>query len=81
MNEYIKLLMYHHLLYCRSYTDLSETLPWRIAFDYRPVPLGFVVSKVALEQISLRILRFPPVGVFRSMPHIRSLSDASDIDG
>ena len=59
MNTYIKLLMYHHMLYRRSYTDLSETLPWRIGFDYRPVPFGFVVSKVALEQISLRVLRLP----------------------
>jgi hypothetical protein len=78
--KYIKLLTCYHLLHRRSYTDLSETLLRRLGFHYRPAHLGFVLSKVALEQISEPSTSASTVGTFRPVLHIHSLSDASTID-
>ena len=79
MNKYIKLLMYYHLSHRRSSTDLSETLPRRLGFDYRAVNLGFVVSKLTLEQIFLRVLRLPPVSIFRYVVYLTLLPSTADI--
>lgn len=37
---------------------------WRPVFDSRPVRVGFMVDRVALRQVSLRVLWFFPVTIF-----------------
>jgi len=37
---------------------------WRPVFDSRPVQVGFVVDRVALRQVSVWVLWFPPVTIF-----------------
>jgi hypothetical protein len=39
-------------------------------FDPRPVPVRLVVDKVALGQVSLPVLRFPPVSILPPPLHI-----------
>jgi hypothetical protein len=42
---------------------MSCLLPRRFGFDYSPIPVEFVVDRVAVGQVSLLILRFSSVGV------------------
>jgi hypothetical protein len=41
----------------------SSLLWWRLGFAPKPVHVGFVVEKVALRQVFLRVLRVSPVNV------------------
>jgi hypothetical protein len=41
--------------------------PW---FNTRPIPVGFVVDKVALGQVCLRVLLFLPILIIPQMLHI-----------
>jgi hypothetical protein len=41
-------------------------------FAPRPVHVGFVVDKVALGQVFLRVLRFSPVNTIQPLLHIHS---------
>ena len=50
---------------------MAGLVPWRPGFDHRPVRVGFVVNKVALGQVSVKVLRFSPVSVILPMLHIR----------
>jgi hypothetical protein len=42
--------------------------PWRLGFDPGPVHAGFVVDKLAMGTLLLRVLRFYPV-ITPPMPH------------
>ena len=56
---------------------LAGLSPWRLGFIPRPVHVGFVVDKVALGQVSLRVCRFFPVSIIPPMLHtLLSITDA-----
>jgi hypothetical protein len=40
---------------------VSDLSPWRFGFIPRSVHVGFVMHKVTLGQVSLRVVRFSPV--------------------
>jgi hypothetical protein len=46
--------------------------PRRRGFDPRPVYMGFVVNKVALGQVFLRVLHLSPVSIIPPMLHSSS---------
>jgi hypothetical protein len=43
--------------------------PWRLGFDPGPVHAGFVVDKLAMGPVLLRVLRFYPVTIIPRMLH------------
>jgi len=61
----------------RSVAGLS---PRRSGLNPRPVRVGFVLHKVTLGQIFLRVLRFPPVNVIPPMLHDHSFIHSSITD-
>lgn len=52
--------------------DISRWPPSRSAFDPRPIHVGFVVDRVALRLISLRVLRFSLSLSFNQWPILYS---------
>jgi hypothetical protein len=46
--------------------------PRRTVFASRAAHMGFVVDKIALGQVSLRVLRFSPVSIIPTLLHIYS---------
>ena len=62
----------------------AKVVPWlrlsvnglasrRPGFDPRSIPVGFVLDQVALRQVSVRVLRFYPVGIIAPLLHARLL--------
>jgi len=40
---------------------------WRLGFNPRPAQVGFMVDKVALEQVFLPVLQFPSISIIPPM--------------
>ena len=47
--------------------------------DPRPVYVGFIVHKVALEKVSVTVLRFSPVRIIPPMLHTRCHASATKV--
>jgi hypothetical protein len=61
----------HHVQFVRDVAEVSHRcmwlvtcfLLWRCWFNLGSVPVGFVFGKMAVGQVSLQVLQFPPVSV------------------
>jgi hypothetical protein len=77
----------HHAQFVRDVAEVSHRcrwlvtpfLLWRCWFNPGLVPVGFVFRKMAMGQVSLQVLQFPPVNVILPLLHTSFVCEQCNI--
>jgi hypothetical protein len=51
---------------------------WKAGFSSSPINVGFLVAKVALEELFLKVLPFSPIRIIPPMHHFHSFIHSSN---
>ena len=77
----------HHAQFVRDAAEVSHMcrqlftcfLLWKCWFNPGSVPVGFMFGKMALGQVSLQVLQFPPVSVISPLLHTSFICEQCNI--